>query len=348
MLSTTFKPGLFILIMLLGFQLSTDAQYSNRKISKKQQAYTDSLKQVEYNHLFPLLGQQAYKRGFDIPYPAGLMANYIWMKQGLVLENFQLGIQSESVDLPLTPVEFIDFGTNTNSSYAINFRPDLWIFPFLNVYGLFGYGSSTTEVNLTAPVEMKSVVTQNIRTSGFGVMGAFGLGPLFMSVDGNWTWTKPELLEDPVLAKVLGARLGKSFVFKQYPHRNIAVWVGGMRLRMGSTTVGEVKMSDAIPQETWDRVDEIVDDYYTWYDGLNPIKQAVVDNSSVPDLVDALDNAEGNTIIKYAMDKRPVAEWNMVIGAQFQLNKNWQFRTEGGIVGDRKSFLASANYRFKI
>ncbi len=347
-MNTLLKTGLSIFVMLLFINLSTEAQYSTRKISKKQQAYTDSLKQVEYNYIFPILGQQAYKRGFDLPYPAGAMANYIWMKQGILLENFQLGVQSESVDLPLTPVEFIEFGTNTNTSYAVNFRPDIWIFPFLNVYGLFGYGSSTTEVNLVAPVKMKSVVSQNMSTSGFGVMGAFGLGPLFMSVDANWTWTKPELLEDPVLVKVLGVRLGKSFVFKEHPDRNFAIWAGGMRVRMGSSTVGQIKMSDAIPQETWYRVDDIVDDYYIWYDDLDPIRKTIVDNSSFPALVDALDNAEGNTIIKYGMDKRPVAEWNMVIGAQFQLNKHWQIRTEGGIVGDRKSFLLSANYRFQM
>ena len=120
------RIGLGILALLF-FTESLDAQYASRKISKKQQAYTDSLKNVEYNYIFPILGQQAYSRGFDIPYPAGLMANYIWMKQGIVIENFQLGIESESVDLPMTPIDFIDFGTNTNTSYAVNFRPDLWI-----------------------------------------------------------------------------------------------------------------------------------------------------------------------------------------------------------------------------
>ena len=347
-MNTSIKIGILVIMMLSFYNENSNAQHTSRKISKKQQAYTDSLKQVEYNYFFPILGQQAYSRGFDIPYPAGLMANYIWMKQGIVIENFQLGIQSENVDLPMTPVDFIDFGYNTNTSYAVNFRPDLWILPFLNVYGLFGYGSSTTEVNLTEPVELKSVVSQNMSTAGFGVMGAFGLGPLFMSVDANWTWTKPELLQDPVLAKVLGIRLGKSFVFKNQSNRNIAVWVGGMRARMNSATLGSVSMVDAIPQETWDRVDEIVDDYNTWYEGLDPIRQGIVDNSAFPAFIDALDNAEGNTLVHYGMDKRPVEEWNMVIGGQFQLNKNWMLRLEAGIIGDRKSFLASVNYRFKI
>ena len=58
--------------------------------------------------------------------------------------------------------------------------------------------------------------------------------------------------------------------------------------------------------------------------------------------------ADGEAIIKYGMDKQVAEMWNMVVGAQFQLNKNWMLRSETGIVGDRKQFLLSLNYRFKI
>lgn len=347
-MKATIRIAICIMLMVTFVFEVTEAQYATRKLSKKQEAYIDSLKHVEYNYIFPILGQKVYQRGFDIPYPAGLMGNFIWMRQGIVIDNFQLGVQNENVDLPMTPIDFIDFGSNINTSYAGNFRPDLWIFPFLNVYGLFGYGSSTTEVNLVQPIELKSIVKQGMSTAGFGFMGAFGLGPLWMSVDANWTWTKPELLEDPVKVKVLGLRLGKTFTFRNHPERNFAIWAGGMRARMSSSTVGQIRMADAIPQETWDRVDEIVSDYNTWYDSLDPIQQGIVDNSAFPGFIDALDSRDGNTIIRYGMDKRPVDEWNVVLGAQFQLNKSWQIRTEGGIIGDRKSFLASVNYRFKI
>jgi hypothetical protein len=57
---------------------------------------------------------------------------------------------------------------------------------------------------------------------------------------------------------------------------------------------------------------------------------------------------DGSTLIGYGMDKSPEQEWNVVIGGQFQLNKRWQLGTEGGIIGDRKSFLISANYRLRI
>jgi hypothetical protein len=336
-----------IAIVIFFFLVSTgspiNAQYASRKLSKKQLAYTDSLKNVEYNYIFPILGQQAYSRGFDIPYPAGLMGNFIWMDQGIIMDNFQLGIKSESVDIPATPVDFIGFGENTNVSYATNFRPDIWVFPFLNVYGLFGYGRSTTTVNLVEPVELKSIVDQGMSTMGVGLMGAFGLGPLWLSVDANWTWTNPELLEDPVKVRVLGLRLGKSFVFSNHPERNIAIWAGGMRARMSSNTVGAIKMADAIPPETWDRLDEI-DQQWTDYKVDHPgLEDGIFDQ-----FIEALVNKEGNTIIKYAMDKRPVQEWNMVFGGQFQINKNWQIRTEAGLIGDRKSFLISLNYRFLL
>lgn len=350
-MKTVFK-SLFILVLMMGlFETNSHAQYATRKVSKRQQAYTDSLKKVEYNYVFPILGQQAYSRGFDIPYPAGLMGNFIWMDQGIILENFQLGISGGSGgnELPMQPIDFIGFGDNKNTSYAANFRPDLWIFPFLNVYGLIGYGSSRTEVNLVEPVVMKSVVEQGMATYGIGMMGAFGIGPLWMSIDANWTWTYPELLEDPVKVRVLGLRLGKTFAFRQHPERNIAIWAGGMRARMGSTTVGAIKMSDALPPETWDRADEIHTNYWDWVNGLpdGGFKDRVLE-SPFTEFINRVGASDGNAVVSYSMDKKPVEEWNVVVGGQFQINKSWMLRTEAGIIGDRKSWLASINYRFKI
>lgn len=326
-------------------------QYTSKKFRSVHEAYTDSLKQVKYDYIFPILGQGAYSRGFDIPYPAGVMANYLWLRQNIVFENFQLGLKTDNQDIPLTPVDFIEFGENINTTYTVNVRPDLWIFPFLNVYGIFGYGNSHMEVNLSYPVELKSVVDQKISTAGFGLMGAFGIGPLFVSVDANFTWNKPELLDKPVNVNVLGIRLGHSFVFKNKPYRNIAVWMGGQRVGMSSSTVGAIAMKDAIPPETWDRRDEIIDDYWSWYNSLDPIQDMekifVADRVFTP-LVERLEAADGESIVRYSMDKRVEDMWNGVIGLQFQLNKSLMFRTEGGIIGNRKSILLSVNYRFKI
>ena len=335
-------------ILLIFSMPILSGQYSSTMIKTKHQAYTDSLKQVEYNYVFPILGQGAYKKGFDIPYPVGLMANYMWMKQNLVFDNLQLGLKTDNLDIPLTDVEFIEFGENTNTSYAYNVRPDIWVFPFLNVYGIFGGGQSQTEVNLTAPFPLYSNVEQGLSTAGFGVMGAGGIGPVWFSVDANWTWSKPQLLDKPVRVNVLGIRFGHTFKFKSRPDRNFALWAGGMRMEMNSETSGEIKLIDALPPEAWERKDEIVTNYYDWYDNDATIGQKVIADQVLTPIVERIDAADGESIIRYGMDKQVQEKWNGTIGGQFQLNKRWMFRSEAGLIGNRKSFLVSINYRFLL
>lgn len=308
--------------------------------------YTDSLKQVDYNYVFPFLGQGAYSQGFDIPYPLGIMGNYMWIDQELEFSNLQLGIKSDSLDIPLTDVGFIEFGENRNTSYTVNVRPDIWVLPFLNVYGIFGVGGSRTEVNLSAPVNLKSVVEQDIRTAGFGVMAALGIGPVWTSVDANWTWNKPQLLDKAVRVNAMGIRMGHTFVFKQHPDRNFALWIGGMRIKMNSETSGNVTLAEALPPETLERKDEIVSNYYDWYENEATIGQKLAADKVLTPIVERMEDANWDAVIRYAMDKQVKERWNGVIGAQFQFSKRWMIRSEAGLVGDRKSYLISLNYRF--
>ncbi len=342
---------LLAIVTLLINAPQANAQYVTKKVKTKHQIYTDSLKSVEYNYIFPILGKGAYSRGFDIPYPMGLMANYMWIDQGLAIDNLQLGLKTDNRDIPLTPVEFIQFGENKNTSYSLNVRPDLWVFPFLDVYGIFGVGQSRTEVNLVAPISLKSVVEQQIKTTGFGLLTAFGVGPVWVSVDANWTWNKPELLDQAVRVNVMGLRVGHTFTFKNHPERNIAVWAGAMRVKMNTESSGQVTMKDALPPEVWEKTQEFSDNYWAWYNSLDPNKPLDAKKIEKADeiltpIVESIENADGNSIIRYGMDKQVAELWNGIVGIQFQLNKNWMLRSEGGIIGDRKSFLLSLNYRF--
>jgi hypothetical protein len=121
-----------------------------------------------------------------------------------------------------------------------------------------------------------------------------------------------------------------------------------MSIALGSNTVGELKLNEALPQETFDRADEIVATYNDWYENTATIPQKVIADQTLGPLVNAIDNADGEAIIRYGIDKGAKQEWNGIIGAQFQLNKNWMIRTEGGIIGDRKSLLLSLNWRFLL
>ncbi len=352
-----FFAGLTLTIIFLA-SVTSRGQYTSKRVRPKYQAYTDSLKQIEYNYVFPFLGQGAYKRGFDIPYPIGFMANYFWSDQGILIDNFQLGYQSAygGVSFPLQPFvdqngdPIIKFGASRNQAWSFNIRPDIWLFPFLNLYGIFGVGGSRTEVNIESVfgnpnLGFNSVVDQKINTAGLGIMAAGGIGPVWLSGDFNFTWNKPELLDEPTVAIVMGLRLGKTFTFKNNPQSNIAVWLGGMRVDIQSKTVGAIKLRDAFDQDVWDRKDEFVNNYWDWYNNeATPAQKLIADRLLTP-IVDELDQRQGESIVQYGMDKQVAEKWNMLIGAQYQINKHWQVRFEGGLLGDRKQFLTSLNYR---
>ncbi len=342
------KSKLWIVFAFTLFIQQVHAQYPTTKVKEIHEAYRDSLKQVKYDNVFPIWGQKIYQKGFDIPYPTGVMVNYLYIKQGLIIDNMRLGIKTNDLDIPLTGVDFIEFGDNYSSAHTIMVRPDVWVLPFLNVYGLFGRGTSTTEVNLTFPIELKSVVEQEITSNGFGLTVGGGLGPVWLALDANITWNKPELLDKAVEVRTFGARLGHNFVNSTKPYRNIGLWVGAMHVSLGSETVGEIKLADALPSETWDRADQIVATYDDWYNNTATIAQKAIADQTLGPLVDAIGAADGSAVIRYGLDKRTKQEWNGVVGGQFQLNKNWIFRAEGGIIGDRKSLLLSANWRFLL
>jgi len=342
------RKFLICFVLTLFFVQNTHAQYASTKIKDKHQAYTDSLKQVKYDNVFPIWGQKVYEKGFDIPYPTGLMVNYFYAKQGLIIDNMRLGLQTENLDVPLTEVDFIEFGDNYSTAKTVMFRPDVWVLPFLNVYGIFATGTSRTEVNITVPFELLSIVEQNVKTSGFGITLAGGIGPVWIALDRNISWTKPELLDESVEANTFGIRFGHNFVNKSKPYRNIGLWVGAMKASLGSNTVGELKLNEALPPETWDRADQIVEDYDNWYDNTATIPQKIIADQTLGPIVNAIGAADGEAIIRYGIDKGLKQEWNGLIGAQIQWNKNWMFRTEAGVVGDRKSLLISLNYRFLL
>lgn len=339
-----------LITLFLFLSISLQAQYASKKVRSVHEAYTDSLKNVDYDYIFPFLGKGTYKKGFDIPYPVGIMGNFMRLNQGIVIDDFQLGLQTDNVDIPLTNVDFIEFGNNYNTAYTVNIRPDLWILPFLNVYGIFGYGSSETEVNLVKPISLQSIVTQEMATAGVGVMAAFGIGPVWFSADANWTWSKPELLDQAVRVNVLGLRMGHTFVFNKRPDRNFAVWIGAMGMSMNSESSGQITLAQALP-DLENQADQIVEDYDAWrdgnYDELTPAQKITV-NTVLDPIVEKIDEADGSAIIKYGMDKQVKEAWNGLLGVQFQFNKHWMIRSEGGLIGDRKSFLLSLNYRFLL
>ena len=83
----------FAMLLLVAFvgQHSFGQVYSNKEVGKKNQDIVDSLKTAEYPYILPIWGAKAAKKGYNLPYSAGLGVNYLWQESDLVIENLQVG-----------------------------------------------------------------------------------------------------------------------------------------------------------------------------------------------------------------------------------------------------------------
>ncbi len=273
-----------------------------------------------------------------------------WAKQNIIIENLAVGFTTENIDVPLTDVsEIVEFEKVFAEVYSVTVRPDVWLFPFLNVYGIFGKTKSTTTVILSAPIEMETVVNLNGSTYGVGTTGAFGLGRYFIVLDGNWAWTQMEANSKPIQSSVFSQRFGRSFQVGKNPESSIVFWIGAMRIKFESVTDGSLRLDEVLSEDVWVRKDELVGNYWDWYGSLTPLdpKKKIADEILNP-IVDKIDAGDGSGTVHYNLDKKPKSEWNILVGSQYQMNKHWQVRVEGGFLGDRSSLLISVNYRFGI
>src|SRR5262245_48918024 len=140
------KRKIAILSLLVGISAGHlySQVYSNKVVGEKHADLRDSLKEAEYPYALPIWGQKATEKGFDLPYSAGLSVQYLWQKSDLTIDNLQIGFN----DGPMVNLdEIIRFNSAEAETQGINFRPDFWLFPFLNVYGILAQSNSSTTVD---------------------------------------------------------------------------------------------------------------------------------------------------------------------------------------------------------
>jgi hypothetical protein len=274
----------------------------------------------------------------------------------------------------------VRFDKSVATARGITVRPDIWLFPFLNVYSIMGKTQGSTEVGwgLWLP-DTNGVETQVFRsdskvefdatTFGLGMTPTIGVGGGWLALDLNCTWSDIPQLEDPAFAFVFGPRMGKMFKLKK-PGSNVNLWVGGFRLFLSSQTTGSIPLAEALPVEEWGsnieagyaRVEELDQQADAWWNGLTPLEQANplnearynAANASLDRVAGLLESADravstaATSTVQYSIDKRQEDMWNFLIGGQYQLNKHWMVRAEYGFLAARTQVLAGLQYRFGL
>ncbi len=315
------------------------------KITEAQQggALLDSITSREYPYVFPLLGKKAAAKGFMLPYPLGVMVNSFLGRQDVTISDLSVYINDASGNSVVPDIsldELVRFGDVTANVYNVNARVDLWVLPFLDLYGIVGGAWLTTDVNIASiagkAVDISTQAKFNGYVYGTGAMLTGGIRNYFLSADFNTVWTHFDELKNNNYAMNFSLRAGYVVHFKK-PERNIALWLGASRAFLNNTTSGTLSLSDVAP--------EFGEAYKTsdWYMALTQPQKALIDRT-----VENFTDKHKGDVIGYSLEKRPSHNWCMVVGAQYQLSRRWQFRTEANLLGGRTSALLSANYRFGI
>jgi len=366
-----------IILSLFLFTRTTGQVTSNKIVGKKNEALSDSIKQKPYPYILPAWGAKVAAKGFDLPYSAGLSLNYAWQQSDLVIDNLSVGFNNG----PMYNIdEIIRFNSAVSTTSLLNFRPDFWVLPFLNVYGLFMKGNSSTAIDAGVWLPDSANVWREVTAfsskaefavtgMGFGMTPTVGVAGAFMAFDLNVAWTDVNALDKPVFSFVFGPRFGKSIKFKK-PERTLAFWAGGFRVHISSETNGSLPLSDVLPiDDLQAKVDDglekvedtriMVDE---WWNDLseeeqnNPVNKARYETANrvletagnTLNTIDGALNDDQTATVQYSLTKQPKDMWNFVVGSQFQINKHFMVRAEYGFLGSRQQLTTGLQYRFGL
>jgi hypothetical protein len=371
-----FTPALIALMMSFSNSLLGQV-FSNKEVGKKNAELIDSLKASEYPYILPILGKKATKAGFDLPYSAGININYLWQESDIIIDNLLVGFNHG----PLHDVdEIIRFDNARSTASAVNIRPDIWLLPFLSVYGVFAKSSPSTAIkagvwvpdadgNWSNVMPIETTMKFDATTMGFGFTPTIGVAGGFLALDMNFTWSDIDQLEKPAFATVFGPRFGKNFKLKK-KQQTVAIWAGGFRLKINSETTGDINLRDLFPADDLQaRVDAGLSSVATkqvavddWWSNLTTIEQKNPGNvaryetanralAAAGNFFNGIDeslNDETEASVQYSLDKRQKNMWNFIVGAQYQHNKHIILRAEYGFLGAREQLLTGLQYRFGL
>ena len=262
----------------------------------------------------PILGEKAREAGYDLPLPFGTGANWVLMTQNVNLRNVKVGIGE-----PLVEIEGLDFEDAETHDSAVTGRLDMWLLPFANVYGIFGYinGEAELDVDISRIIGNIQVpglppiilpggntdlnIDYNGTTYGGGITLAAGYKNFFASIDGNYTYSNIDVVDGKIKVYTVSPRVGLLFNPESVPG-SLAVWGGAMYMRY---------------------------------------RQTVTDDINLQELDDRLPSVE----IDFKLDIKNENPWNFLFGTQWEITKRFQVMAEGG-VGDRQQVLTGLFFRF--
>jgi len=259
----------------------------------------------------PIFGSEAEARGYKLPLPFGVGITGFSARQPVDIHDLQLG---RGDNPPRSVTNFLQINRVDTTQQNASVKIDVLLFPFLDVYGLFGYTKGTTKGLIQVPEDPilgifePAVLQLNASfrgptygggvtlQGGFKVSDAHDLTAIVVA-DFNRTKTELEFDNETLVAKtkpvasVFSGRVGLHGTLSDTTAG--AIWIGAMYQRIQQTVAGGV----------------------------------------------------ANTELQFVVIQSPAKPWNTLVGGVLEVGRNFNLILEGGF-GGRTSVLAGAVYRF--
>ena len=332
---------------------------------------------TEWPYSMPIFGKEAVKRGYKIQLPYGLNVNYVYNRMDLEISQFDMRIGDDpnsninQLVKKQINTETLNFTNTIARTNGMNLRADVWIFPFLNVYGIYANSTGSTEVSLQprwyddegnlllSVKEVESVVDFSANSYGVGTTVVTKLyEDYFISLDANISWSYSELLEDAATFNVISARIGDRVQLGETTF--LAVYVGGMYRGFvdNQGNAGAITISEALPNlgsEIFPAIDERIEannEKIAQLDPNKPVEQAQIavletKNAALREIESAMEGLLG-TDVNYNIKKDIINNWSVQFGFNLEINPNLTVRGEFGKGSGNDFVMTGIQYRFGL
>lgn len=303
----------------------TDTGLSEIQIPNAGFAIDDGREPAEtrvWDRKLPFLAQDVIDLGYDLPRPYGVKVLYSGIDQDQVLDDLKVGFSGAEKE----PYEFVAFENASSDSDSGQLLGDLWLFPFLNLFGYVGTleGSAPMDVildgngildqigvncalpgnvvlcNVLQDREITLPIDANFSgvNYGLGFNLAGGWKGFFFTLPVSFSWIDMDTTDAEGRA-VISASPRAGRVFNLGNSGNLALYAGASYLDSDLRATGSL----AIP--------------------------------------------ETDITIDYTIDQSNKDRWAGVVGANWDITGRWSIQAEyNGFFGSRESIIASVGWRF--
>jgi hypothetical protein len=258
---------LIVLLVLLFTQLNTYAQqqgfgciYDMELLSFSGIEKNTKIAKKPIVDVPPLFGKKARKSGRDLSLPFGIGLYSLLYDQGYTANNLLLIPDSSTL---VARADSLYQNISAHES-ILQIRPNVWLFPFLNVYGIIGYSKGVISPNLVIPyivIENIPIIDSIIIDSTFeihdeipyvglnyGIGATFSMGfrSFFVMVDYNYTITDPTDLDENLHAHLFSPKVGILLGTKSSESFG-AIWLGAMYMHNDQSFSGKIDVADINP-----------------------------------------------------------------------------------------------------